>query len=173
MVSVPSAGGQAGHGTAANLSANAGVRGSPATSSTVTLSGAKSKTAQVNSNGYHPPKPQKPLSSLYSQELDLTSVERRGQPTACKEPLKKKSRPHDLEEAPTYCPTEEEWKEPFDYIKKIMPEARKYGLAKIIPPDSWNPDFAIDTNVSLALVVLHARNRCRGDDTKIEALGGF
>jgi len=118
-------------------------------SSTATLGGnMKSKTAPLNSNGYHPPKPQTPLSSHKSAPLNLSSVERRGQPTACKEPVKKRNRPHGLQEAPTYYPTEEEWKEPFEYIKKIAPEARQFGLAKIIPPESWNPDFAIDTEVS-------------------------
>jgi [histone H3]-trimethyl-L-lysine4 demethylase len=149
MVSVPSAGGLAGHGSAGASGAHANARGSPATPSTATLGGnAKSKPAPVNSNGYHPPKLQIPLSSLKSSPLNLSSVERRGQPTACKEPVKKKSRPHGLQEAPTYHPTEEEWKEPFEYIKKIAPEARQFGLAKIIPPESWNPDFAIDTEVS-------------------------
>ncbi|KAK1760159.1 Lid2 complex component lid2 [Echria macrotheca] len=143
MVSVPSAGGQAAAGSS---TANSNMRGSPATTST-TGAGAngKSKTAQVNSNGYHPAKQQVPLSALVSPPLDLFSVERRGQPTACKEPVKKKTRPHGLQEAPTYQPTEEEWKEPFEYIKKIAPEASQYGLCKIIPPDRWNPDFAIDT----------------------------
>lgn len=147
MVSVPSAGGLAGHsGVGGAASASASTRGSPATASSVTLGGTgKPKPAQVNSNGYHPPKPNIPLSSMISAALDLSSVERRGQPTACKEPVKKKNRPHGLQEAPTYRPTEEEWKEPFEYVRKIASEARQYGLCKIIPPDSWNPDFAIDT----------------------------
>ncbi|KAK0629548.1 PLU-1-like protein-domain-containing protein [Bombardia bombarda] len=146
MVQAPSAGGLTVLASAGPSSANASSRGSPAVTASVTLGGTgKSKTAQVNSNGYHPPKAQNPLSSLRSPPLNLSSVERRGQPTACKEPLKKKNRPHDLEEAPTYLPTEEEWKEPFEYIRKISPEASKYGICKVIPPDVWTPDFAIDT----------------------------
>ncbi len=111
---------------------------------------AKQKMGSSSANGASSTKQPGPLSSLTtSTPLDLASVERRGQPTACPEPVKKKTRPHGLQEAPTYRPTEEEWKEPFEYIRKISPEAQKYGLCKIIPPDQWNPDFAIDTEVSL------------------------
>ena len=31
------------------------------------------------------------------------------------------------------------------YMRKISAEGRKYGIVRLIPPDSWNPDFAIDT----------------------------
>lgn len=129
-------------------SATNSSRASPAVGST---SNPKAKAAQVNSNGYHPTNSHTPLSSMSSLPLHLSSVERRGQPTAVKEPVVKKNRPHGLVEAPTYWPTEDEWKDPFEYIKKITPEAQEFGLCKIIPPDSWNPDFAIDTEVRMIL----------------------
>ncbi|RYP76213.1 hypothetical protein DL769_003684 [Monosporascus sp. CRB-8-3] len=135
-----------GHGGGTN-SANASSRASPALSSTNAASSSANSAKPkppVNANGYHPTNPQLPLSSMRSAPLDLRSVERRGQPTASREQIKR-SRPYGLTEAPTYRPTDEEWKDPFEYVRKITPEAKEYGLCKIIPPDSWNPDFAIDT----------------------------
>ena len=34
-----------------------------------------------------------------------------------------------------------------EYMKKIASEGRKYGIVKLVPPESWCPDFAVDTEV--------------------------
>lgn len=87
-----------------------------------------------------------PFSARRAPPLDMSTVERKGYPLAARE-SNKRIRPHGLQDAPTFRPTEEEFKDPMDYMRKIAPEGRKYGICKIIPPDGWNPDFAIDTEV--------------------------
>ena len=46
--------------------------------------------------------------------------------------------------APTYYPSAEEWRDPFQYIAKIRPDAEQYGICKIVPPAEWNPPCLID-----------------------------
>jgi hypothetical protein len=97
-----------------------------------------------------------PLSARHAEPLDLNTVERRGQHSQIAD-FKKSSRPHGLQEAPTFRPTEEEFRNPTEYIRKIAPQARPFGICKIIPPDGWNPDFAIDTEVRGYTAILCAR----------------
>ncbi|KAJ4377599.1 hypothetical protein N0V83_000426 [Neocucurbitaria cava] len=85
-----------------------------------------------------------PLSARKAQPLDLATVERRGHGAPNNLPPKP-NRMFGLQEAPTYRPTAEQFKDPVQYIQSIQEEAHKYGIVKIIPPDSWNPPFAIDT----------------------------
>lgn len=75
----------------------------------------------------------------------MNTVERRGEDTQVPEPGPKTGRVQDIEEAPTFRPTEQEWKDPMAYMRSIYEEGRKYGIVKLIPPPSWTPDFAIDT----------------------------
>ncbi|RDW95057.1 hypothetical protein BP5796_00820 [Coleophoma crateriformis] len=116
------------------------MRASPASGHNSSTPSARTKLA---ANG-NPASAPLPLSALHSAPMDLRSVERRGVPTASRESAKR-IRPHGLLEAPTYRPTEAEFKDPYEYIKKIAPEASQFGICKVIPPDSWQPDFVVDT----------------------------
>ncbi|KAL4994152.1 PLU-1-like protein-domain-containing protein [Aspergillus recurvatus] len=99
----------------------------------------------VRSSSTHPSHSHNvPLSTRRSAPLDLSTVERRGQPNAPREPTSR-VRPHGLQEAPTFRPTEDEFRDPEAYIRKIAPEGKKYGICRIIPPENWQPTFAIDT----------------------------
>jgi histone demethylase JARID1 len=122
-----------------------------------------------------------PLSARRSAPLDLSTVERRGQSNAAREPVKR-VRPHGLQEAPTFRPTDEEFKDPLDYIRQIAPEGKKYGICRIIPPENWNPPFAVDTEVCLcsasllfsylpqSLPVSRTHQRGRFEDSRVSMI---
>lgn len=109
-----------------------------------------------------------PLSVRRSSPLDLSTVERRGQPTNPREPVKR-SRPNGLQEAPTYYPTEEDFKDPVSYIRKIAPEGKKFGICRVVPPENWQPSFAIDTEVRFVSLLLVPLPAARGGGRATEA----
>ncbi|XP_058002667.1 putative lysine-specific demethylase JMJ16 isoform X2 [Hevea brasiliensis] len=45
----------------------------------------------------------------------------------------------DLEDAPVFYPTEEEFEDTLKYIASIRPKAEPYGICRIVPPPSWKP----------------------------------
>ena len=98
-----------------------------------------------------------PLSFRKAVPLDLSTVQRRVPPKnpsadgRAKEEPRKENRHFGLEECPTFRPSTEEFERPFEYIRSIAEEGKKYGIVKIIPPDTWNAPFAIDTEVIFEL----------------------
>ncbi|XP_050375974.1 lysine-specific demethylase JMJ17 [Argentina anserina] len=46
--------------------------------------------------------------------------------------------------APVFYPSEDEFRDPLEYIYKIRAEAEPYGICRIVPPESWKPPFALD-----------------------------
>ena len=85
-----------------------------------------------------------PLSARKAAPLDLATVERRGYNAPNNMPPKPQ-RMFGLQEAPTYRPTAEQFKDPVAYMQSIREEAQQYGIIKIVPPETWNPPFAVDT----------------------------
>ncbi|XP_076905638.1 lysine-specific demethylase JMJ18-like isoform X2 [Bidens hawaiensis] len=45
----------------------------------------------------------------------------------------------DVEEAPVFYPTVEEFEDTIGYLSKIQPMAESYGICRIVPPASWKP----------------------------------
>ena len=58
-----------------------------------------------------------------------------------------KQRPFGLQDCPAFYPTPEEFKDPMSYIRAIAPQAREFGIAKIVPPETWRMPFVTDTEV--------------------------
>lgn len=66
-------------------------------------------------------------------------------------PPRSRPRLFDLEEAPTFYPTWEEFADPLKFIEWVgSPEGgngKEYGIVKIVPPEGWNPEFVLDQEV--------------------------
>jgi histone demethylase JARID1 len=58
-----------------------------------------------------------------------------------------KERPFGLQDCPAFYPTPEEFRDPMSYIRSIVPRAREFGIAKIVPPETWRMPFVTDTEV--------------------------
>lgn len=75
--------------------------------------------------------------------FDLSKVK-----TTSDAPLRKEKRIFGIEEAPTFYPTKEEFKDPLKYIEQISPEGERYGIIKIVPPKDYHPEFCLNTKVN-------------------------
>lgn len=82
-----------------------------------------------------------------------------------------KERPFALEDCPAFYPTPEDFKDPMSYIRTIAPQAREYGIAKIVPPETWRMPFVTETEVRHPFLPFLLRGgRARGS---FELMGFF
>ena len=70
------------------------------------------------------------------------SPKQNGTPKQSPSPTKSEPFPKDREKAnivqcPTFRPTDEQFKDPLEYIQSISAKAEPYGICKIVPPPSW------------------------------------
>ncbi|KAI9244643.1 hypothetical protein EDC94DRAFT_551694 [Helicostylum pulchrum] len=73
--------------------------------------------------------------------FDLTTV----QTSSTQPETPKANRIFGIQEAPTFYPTRDEFKDPLGYIEKISPQGEKYGIIKIVPPKDYKPEFSLKT----------------------------
>ncbi|KAK9055964.1 hypothetical protein SSX86_027051 [Deinandra increscens subsp. villosa] len=89
-----------------------------------------------------PEKRKKDRSSKNNMKSDDHNLESSGSPrnqkiTARWDPSEA-CRP-DVDEAPIFYPTVEEFEDTLGYLSKIRPMAESYGICRIVPPASWKP----------------------------------
>ena len=53
----------------------------------------------------------------------------------------------EMMEAPTFRPTEAEFKDPLRYIQKIRSYAEQFGMCRIIPPKTFKPECNVDDDM--------------------------
>jgi len=64
---------------------------------------------------------------------------------------------NEIKYALEFYPTEEEFKDPYAYIRSISSEGKKTGICKIIPPESWNPPDRVNSewNIRTKMQPIH------------------
>ncbi|KAI7904086.1 uncharacterized protein BX663DRAFT_506344 [Cokeromyces recurvatus] len=102
----------------------------------------------------------KTADSIVSLPFDLATVRTKPDNKTLE---RTKDRIFGLQEAPTYFPTEEEFKDPLSYIEKISPEGEKYGIIKIVPPESYQPKFSLKTETFRFKTRLQKLNSMEGE----------
>lgn len=91
------------------------------------------------------------LRSRANPPLDLNTVRLK---QGVSEPPPKPNRLFGLQEVPVFRPTLHDFQNPLKYISSIATIGKKYGAVKIIPPQEWNPQFSLDTEVCACLFYL-------------------
>ncbi|KAG1292260.1 hypothetical protein G6F66_007116 [Rhizopus arrhizus] len=86
--------------------------------------------------------PYRSTKKVIQEPFDLSSVRTTIEESSF---VRKDKRIFGLTEAPTFYPTKEEFKDPLSYVQKISAEGAKYGIAKIIPPRDYKPEFCLNT----------------------------
>lgn len=63
-------------------------------------------------------------------------------------PPRQRARLFELDEAPTFYPTVEQFADPLKYIQWVGEPSggngKEYGIVKIVPPEGWSPPFVLD-----------------------------
>jgi histone demethylase JARID1 len=80
---------------------------------------------------------------IHNPPFDINTVRQEGPRHP---PPRTEPRMFGLEECPTFYPTMEEFTDPMAYISSIGEEGRRYGIAKIVPPEGWRMPFTLPTD---------------------------
>uniref|UniRef100_A0A8T9MV82 [histone H3]-trimethyl-L-lysine(4) demethylase n=1 Tax=Thecaphora frezii TaxID=1269715 RepID=A0A8T9MV82_9BASI len=93
--------------------------------------------------------PPAPLLKFNHSNIDVNSSrENPGIPTGVSTPRhpppRLRPRLFDLQEAPTFYPSVEEFSDPMRYIEAIGRIGAEYGIVKVVPPEGWSPECVLD-----------------------------
>lgn len=64
-------------------------------------------------------------------------------------------------EAPTFTPTEEEFRDPLAFISKLRPIGEKYGIVKVRPPEVSCRRLVLKVKIESAVSKVLIRTACR------------